>query len=103
MKGVEIVKGYEIREDGTVFALPTATVSRAGREYIRVCRRVRPRLVDGYQAVKLIVDGEPQLFKVHELVAKAFVPNYGDGTDILHLDGFRSNNSASNLRWCKHG
>lgn len=39
---------------------------------------------------------------VHRLVALAFVPKE-DGKDYVdHIDGNRSNNCATNLRWCTH-
>ncbi len=36
---------------------------------------------------------------VHELVAKAFVPNPNNYPYVEHIDGDRSNNRADNLRW----
>ncbi len=38
-------------------------------------------------------------FYMHELVAKASVPNPDNLPYIEHIDGDRLNNQASNLRW----
>lgn len=38
-------------------------------------------------------------FYVHELVAKAFVPNPDNLPYVEHIDGDRLNNRADNLRW----
>ena len=38
-------------------------------------------------------------FFVHELVAKAFVPNPDNLPYVEHIDGDLLNNCASNLRW----
>lgn len=40
-----------------------------------------------------------ELHYVHELVAKAFVPNPDNLPYVEHIDGNRSNNNADNLRW----
>ena len=50
--------------------------------------------------VKVYVNEEvTQNVYVHELVAKAFVPNPDNLPYIEHLDGDRLNNRADNLRW----
>ena len=37
--------------------------------------------------------------RVHRLVAKAFIPNPDNRTEIDHIDGDPSNNRVDNLRW----
>ncbi len=39
---------------------------------------------------------------VHELVAKAFVPNPNNYPYVEHIDGDRTNNHANNLRWTEN-
>lgn len=41
-------------------------------------------------------------FKIHQLVAKAFVKGYFDGAEVNHKDGVKSNNNYSNLEWVTH-
>jgi hypothetical protein len=39
-------------------------------------------------------------YKVHRLVAQTFLPNPENKLCVDHIDGDRSNNHVSNLRWC---
>lgn len=49
----------------------------------------------GYRRVRL----QGKTFKVHRLVAEAFIPNPDNLSYVLHKDGNRENNIASNLEW----
>ncbi|MFD6509331.1 NUMOD4 motif-containing HNH endonuclease [Bacillus sp. NPDC060175] len=45
-------------------------------------------------------EGYGQKRPVHQMVARAFVPNPEDKPEINHIDGNKDNNMASNLEWC---
>lgn len=49
----------------------------------------------GYRRIR--IDGKT--FKVHRLVATAFVPNPDNLPYVLHVDGDRENNHYTNLKW----
>lgn len=49
----------------------------------------------GYRRVRL----QGKTFKVHRLVAEAFVPNPDNLPYVLHKDGDRENNHYTNLEW----
>ena len=49
----------------------------------------------GYRRVRL----RGKTFKVHRLVAEAFVPNPDNLPYVLHKDGNRENNNYTNLEW----
>ena len=54
----------------------------------------------GYVHVRLInPKGTYTLKKVHRLVAEAFLPNPENKPIIDHIDGDKTNNALSNLRW----
>lgn len=49
----------------------------------------------GYRRVRL----QGKTFKVHRLVAEAFIPNPDNLPNVLHKDGNRDNNHYTNLEW----
>jgi len=56
---------------------------------------------DGYQAVFLCRNGHQKRCCVHRLVANAFIKNKPKNCkyEVMHLDGDKLNNHASNLRY----
>ena len=46
--------------------------------------------------------GDKVCYYVHRLVAEAFISNPNSLTDILHLDGDKTNNVVTNLQRCTH-
>ena len=54
---------------------------------------------DGYLQVILCKDGHVKKFKVHRLVAKAFIPNPNNLETVNHKDEVKTNNTVGNLEW----
>ena len=54
----------------------------------------------GYERVNLNCNGEPEIVRIHRLVAIAFLDNPDDKPNIDHIDHNKANNRMSNLRWC---
>ena len=55
---------------------------------------------DGYFSIALSKESTVRKFKIHRLVAQAFIPNLDDKPHINHIDGNKMNNHVSNLEWC---
>lgn len=53
----------------------------------------------GYQRLRMTIKRERYSFKLHRLVAQAFIPNPENKPQVNHIDGNKSNNAASNLEW----
>ena len=76
-----------------------------GHEYVK-----RKKILNPYKqkagknyyrsVVKLSKDGSRKDFKVHRLVADAFIPNPELKSNINHIDGNPLNNRVDNLEWC---
>ena len=55
---------------------------------------------DGYAQVTFKVNGRRKEYRLHRIVAAAFVHNPCCYPEVNHKDENKSNNSASNLEWC---
>ena len=53
----------------------------------------------GYMVLCLYKDNKRRHFKIHRLVAIAFVPNPENKREVDHIDRCKDNNCISNLRW----
>jgi len=56
----------------------------------------------GYLQVSLCKNGTRKSFKVHRLVADAFIPNPHAYPQVNHKDENKENNYVSNLEWCNN-
>lgn len=55
-----------------------------------------------YLRVYLYKKGKGKNFRVHRLVADAFIPNPDNLPEVNHIDGNKQNNKTTNLEWCTH-
>jgi HNH endonuclease/NUMOD4 motif-containing protein len=63
-------------------------------------RILRPnRKPNGYLGIQLSVNGDIYSFQIHRLVMAAFVGPVPEGQEIDHIDGNKTNNILSNLRY----
>ncbi len=57
---------------------------------------------NGYLIVKLSKNGIAKNHKIHQLVAREWVPNPGAKRCVDHTDGIKTNNNWENLRYATH-
>lgn len=91
------ISGYEgkymISNFGRVKSL---NYRRTGKEKIMTPGKLRKN----YLGVSLTINGKSKTFKVHRLVAEAFIPNTKNLPLVNHKDENTMNNCADNLEWC---
>lgn len=63
-------------------------------------RILKQHIRGGYYSVVLSKNGILKIFKVHRLVAQAFIPNPNNYKEVNHKDENKANNVVSNLEWC---
>lgn len=54
----------------------------------------------GYLCLNLWKNNQRIMFKIHRLVAQAFIPNPENKPQVNHIDEDKTNNVDSNLEWC---
>ena len=93
---IKDIQGYEglytITEDGEVLSL-------YGKG--RILKQTKSTARNGvyYMKVELYKDLKYKGFRVHRLVAEAFIPNPENKPQVNHKDGNTLNNHISNLEW----
>ena len=91
MKDIEGYEGrYAITEDGQVWSYYSKSF---------IYQRTNTK---GYKIVRLRKNGQQKMYSVHQLVARAFIPNPNGYTEVNHIDENKGNNTVSNLEWCTH-
>lgn len=91
IKGYEAL--YEISSFGRVRSLPRNGTIKA----IRVMKLSLKK--SGYVDVILTKGNSKKTFRVHRLVAEAFIPNPYNKKQVNHINGNKADNSTVNLEW----
>ena len=63
-------------------------------------KEIKPFESNGYNRVRLYKNGKQKNFKVHRLVAEAFIPNPKNLKFVNHKNEIKNDNLVENLEWC---
>jgi hypothetical protein len=79
---------------------PNYSVSNLGNVKNNITNKImKLNVKSGYYNVSLVNETSKKTFKVHRLVAVAFIPNPENKSDVNHEDKNKLNNNISNLTW----
>ena len=92
---MEIWKNIEQTEN--LYSVNNKGVIRRNKDNKIMAQFLHP---NGYMNVKLTYNGKQRNYKVHRLVAKAFLSNPNNLPQVNHKDENRTNNFVENLEWC---
>jgi len=89
MKEIENYEDYLIDKNGDIFSIKRNKILKQATDK------------DGYKYIGLCKDGKQKFFKVHRLIAFAYIENNNIKFDIInHKNGKRDDNRIENLEWC---
>jgi hypothetical protein len=94
---------YNMEQWKIIEEAPKYSISTLGRIKTNKTGRIRSIKCPSklYTYVNLYVSkNKMKSFRVHRLVAKAFIPNPNKYEYVNHIDGIKKNNEVSNLEWC---
>lgn len=81
---------YQVSNKGRVKGMKAIAQHKNGRI-------LTPSVANGYEYVQLFRDGKAKNFRVHRIVAKAFIENEKGKPEVNHIDGNKRNNAVYNL------
>ncbi|WP_063601257.1 NUMOD4 domain-containing protein [Clostridium coskatii] len=91
---------YQVSNSGKIRSVNRIIIYSDGRIFRYNGRDLKTTLNKGYVNVKLSKHSKVETFKVHRLVAEAFISNPLNLPQINHKDENKTNNNVDNLEWC---
>ena len=92
------IEGYE----GLYMVSSLGRVKRLEGKKCKHDRIITPRNNNGYYRVSLSKYGKVLQYRLHRLVAEAFIPNPNNYPVVNHKDENKQNNCVENLEWCSY-
>lgn len=101
-KDIEGFEGlYQISTLGRVKSLPKYTYSK-GYPQLRKEKILKPGYTGKNRCYATVRLNDGKGYKVHRLVAQAFIPNPDNLPQVNHKDENPFNNNVDNLEWCSN-
>lgn len=91
---------YEVSNFGRIRSVDRIVESKRGPLRYKGKLIATPLNDDGYQIFNFCKARKKKHAKVHQVVARAFIPNPNNLPEVNHKDENKANNHVSNLEWC---
>jgi len=97
------VVGYEniymVSNMGRVKSIDRTVLGENGKIFNFKGRLIKPSIEFGYERVTLSKNNKRKKYRVHRLVAIAFLGDYGEEMLVNHIDENKRNNKLENIEW----
>lgn len=94
---------YEVSNMGRVRSLDRGNIDSTGRkQHFKGMILKQGKDNSNYLVVVLSKNGKTKTFRVHRLVAEAFIPNPENKPCVDHINTIRTENEVANLRWATY-
>jgi hypothetical protein len=90
---------YQISNFGRIRSKHAVIIRSNGTTHTRASKILKPANDKGYLKGAVCVDKKMITYKIHRLVAEAFVAGCDETKEVNHIDGNKSNNHFLNLEW----
>ena len=90
---------YQISNLGRIRSKEAVIMRSNGSPHTRKSKILKPALDGGYLKGAVCIDKKLVPYRIHKLVANAFVDGKKEWLEVNHINGIKSDNKAENLEW----
>lgn len=91
---------YQVSNRGNVKSMARSVKVRSNGSKYNKSRILKQNNTRGYTQVGLSKKGNAKSYRIHRLVANAFIENPDQKKEVNHINEIRNDNRVENLEWC---